>query len=274
MRKQQTMHLKSRLPLVRLSLSLVCALALSSCAASGTNRALSSTASSPSVTDMPDRIEGYNRFMFKVNDSIDRHALEPVARGYRAVAPQPVRTAVSNFLKNLKSPNNIANQLLQGDFQGAGNDLVRFVLNTAVGVGGLFDVAGANGFKYQQEDFGQTLGVWGVGNGSYFIIPILGPSSLRDGTGLLVDSFTDPLRIYFYNTNQEGWDDARLAVTLLSAREELLDAVNDLRKHSFDYYAATRSAYTQRRASLLRDGSAGAPAGPHGRVTGGNADHP
>jgi phospholipid-binding lipoprotein MlaA len=265
-----------RMRFIRFSMALVGVLALTSCA-TDTNLAHSQRASADSVTAMPDHLEGYNRFMFKVNDVIDQATLEPLARGYRAVTPVIVREGVSNVLKNLKSPNNIANQLLQGDLKGAGNDVVRFVVNSTVGLGGIFDVAGANGYKYQQEDFGQTLASWGVGNGSYFVIPILGPSSLRDGAGMAVDAFTDPFYLYFHNIDEDWVNYTRLGVTLLSAREDLLDAVSDLRAHSFDYYASARSAYAQRRAALLRDSNAamptmGAPGAPGEKAAPG--EHP
>jgi phospholipid-binding lipoprotein MlaA len=266
-----TKELSSLQALSRVALA-VCALTLAGCASTDQwNRANSPTATSAAVTAMPDRIEGYNRWMFGVNDSIDRHAIEPVARGYRDVTPTAFRTAVSNFLTNLKSPDQIGNQLLQGDINGAGTDTARFIINTTVGFLGCFDVAGANGLTYHPEDFGQTLAVWGVPNGTYLIIPIIGPSSLRDGTGLVVDSFADPVYWYFYNTHQEGWDYIRLGVTFLAAREELLDAVDDLRKNSFDYYAATRSAYAQHRAALISDGRS-SQTGPAAQQS--RADHP
>jgi phospholipid-binding lipoprotein MlaA len=142
-------------------------------------------------------------------------------------------------------------------------------VNSTVGAAGVFDVAASNGYKYNPADFGQTLGKWGVGHGAYLVVPLLGPSSLRDGTGLLVDSFGDPLTIYLHNIHEDGWTYARWGATFISSREELLDAVADLRKNSFDYYAAVRSAYFQHRQALLDGGktaSAAAPAGP--------ADHP
>ena len=245
-------------------------LALASCA-TGSRPVSYEPRIDPSVTVMPDRIENVNRFTFKINDYIDRYSLQPIARGYRDITPAPVRNSVNNFLINLKTPNTMANHLLQGNVDGFDNDVIRFVLNTTVGVVGLFDVADDNGFKYQPEDFGQTLGVWGVPNVTYLVLPIFGPSSLRDLTGIAVDSFTDPLRIYFYNTNQEGWDDVRLGVTLLATREQLLGAIDDLRKNSFDYYAATRSAYTQRRAVLMRNGEEAPPAR---NAAGLSPDHP
>ncbi len=236
-----TAHRTASLP--RLLLAAACTLALGACASTQQRTGGS----------IPDPLEGYNRAMFKANDAIDKAVLEPVARGYRYVTPQPVRKGVSNVLKNLKSPVNMANQLLQGDFKGLTNDFIRFAVNTTVGIGGLFDVAGNHGYKYEQEDFGQTLASWGVGHGAYFVIPVLGPSSLRDGTGMLVDSFADPLNLYLYNTDNEEWIYARWGATLLSTREELLEAVDDLRKHSIDYYATARSAYAQRREALLND---------------------
>lgn len=200
-----------------------------------------------------DPMEGYNRAMFAFNDAVDTIFLEPVARGYRFVAPQPVRTGVRNFLRNLRSPIQVANQTLQGDLSGAGRDVVRFALNSTAGVLGLIDIAAMAGLEYEYEDFGQTLGVWGLGHGPYVVLPIMGPSSMRDATGLLVDAYADPLRIYLYNTHNEGWHYARLGLTALSTREELLDVLDDLQKNSFDYYAAMRSTYIQRRDALVRD---------------------
>ena len=204
-------------------------------------------------SEVYDPMEGYNRAVFAFNDAVDTIFLEPVARGYRFVAPQPVRTGVRNFLRNLRSPIQVANQTLQGDLSGAGRDVVRFALNSTAGVLGLVDIAAMAGLEYEYEDFGQTLGVWGLGHGPYMVLPIMGPSSMRDATGLLVDAYADPLRIYLYNTHNEGWHYARLGLTALSTREELLDVLDDLQKNSFDYYAAMRSTYIQRRDALVRD---------------------
>lgn len=203
--------------------------------------------------NMPDPLEPYNRAMFGVNDVIDRGIIAPSARAYRATVPQPVRTGIRNFLHNLHSPVNIANQILQGDFRGAASDTGRFIINTTLGVGGLVDVAKNAGMTYEPEDFGQTLGKWGVGHGAYFVLPVMGPSSLRDATGLAVDSFIDPVRIYLFNIHEEGWYYGRAVLAGLDNREELLDALDDLRRNSFDYYAAIRSAYYQQRAALVND---------------------
>lgn len=200
-----------------------------------------------------DPFEGTNRVIMSMNEGIDKAVLEPVARGYRYVTPKPVRNSIRNFLRNLKSPVVMGNQLLQGDLEGFANASGRLFINTLLGVGGLFDVADMGGIPYEPEDFGQTLAVWGVGNGPYIVIPVLGPSTMRDGTGLLVDSFLDPVRIYMFNHDLEWLHYTRVGVSIIDAREELLDLVDDLRANSFDYYAAVRSAYYQRRQALVRD---------------------
>jgi len=198
-----------------------------------------------------DPLEGYNRIMFKVDDALDQAVIQPVATGYRAVVPHPARMGVRNFLHNLHTPVNAANNLLQGNIRGVATDLSRFAMNTTIGLGGLIDVAKDTGLSYQRADFGQTLGVWGVGHGPYLVLPILGPSSFRDTTGLLVDGYADPFRFYLYNIHQQDLDYARDGLNGLDQREGLLDAINDLRKHSFDYYAATRSAYLQARDAMI-----------------------
>ena len=215
--------------------------------------ACSTTNHDADVSEVYDPMEGYNRAVFAFNDAVDTVVLEPIAMGYRFITPQPVRTGVRNFLRNLKSPMQVVNQTLQGDISGAGSDIGRFVINSTAGVLGLVDVAAMVGLPYEQEDFGQTLGTWGIGHGPYVVLPILGPSSFRDATGMMVDSYADPLRLYLYNTHQEEWHYARLGLTVVSTREELLDLLDDLQKNSFDYYAALRSTYMQRREALLND---------------------
>ncbi|NQZ13505.1 MAG: VacJ family lipoprotein [Alphaproteobacteria bacterium] len=214
-------------------------------------------------SEIPDPFEDVNRVTFQFNEAVDKAVLEPVARGYRAVTPGGIRTVVSNFITNLKSPIVIGNQLLQGDLEGAGNATARMVINTLAGFGGILDLADEGGIEHEPEDFGQTLATWGVGDGAYVVLPLLGPSSIRDASGMLVDSYADPLRIYLFNVEEEGWHYARVGATVLSERERLLDVVDDLRRNSFDYYAALRSAYYQNRQSIIRDekavGSAGGP---------------
>lgn len=203
--------------------------------------------------EIQDPIEGVNRGVFKFNDAVDTAVIRPVAKGYRTAVPQPARKGIRNFLHNLKSPTIIANNLLQGDLTGAGDSTTRLAANTLFGVGGIFDVAGAEGIKYEEEDFGQTLGVWGVGNSPYLVLPLLGPSSARDATGMVVDSYTDPVRLYLTNTHNEGWYYAKVGVATIDKREELLDVLDDIKRNSIDYYAAMRSSYAQRREAQVRD---------------------
>lgn len=209
-----------------------------------------------------DPFEDVNRAVFGFNDALDQALIEPVTKAYRAITPQFVRNSVRNFLRNLHAPINVANQILQGDVEGAAADVSRFAMNTTIGVAGLFDVAADTGLKHEHEDFGQTLGVWGVGHGPYLVLPVMGPSSVRDAAGLLVDTYADPVHLYLYNTDQEEWYYARTAAAGIDKREELLDALDDLRANSFDYYAAMRSAYIQRRAALVRDDDPGVLAAP------------
>lgn len=214
---------------------------------------LSACATSTGSGEIADPLEGMNRGIFAFNNAVDTAVLEPVAKGYRAVVPQPARTGVRNFLQNLKSPLTIANNLLQGDLHGAGDATTRMVTNSLLGFAGLVDVAGMEGIKHQDEDFGQTLGKWGMGHGPYLVLPILGPSSARDTAGFAVDLYADPVRLWLSNTDREGWMYARAGISGIDKREELLDLLADLKKNSIDYYAALRSTYSQRRAALLAD---------------------
>lgn len=203
--------------------------------------------------EVHDPFEETNRAVFSFNNAVDEAIIHPVAKGYNAAVPKPARTGVDNALKNLRSPVNLANQLLQGDIDGAGNVVVRAVVNTLLGLGGLIDLAGHEGIEYEGEDFGQTLAVWGVDHGPYLVVPILGPSSTRDYIGYAVDSFADPLRWYLFNIDEEGIYYGKLGVEYLNLRASLVDVLEDLEKSSIDYYAATRSAYYQRREALVQD---------------------
>jgi phospholipid-binding lipoprotein MlaA len=202
---------------------------------------------------MTDPFESSNRTIFAFNKAVDKVVIHPVVKGYRFIVPEPGRKGLRHFLRNLKSPVTLANEVLQGDVDGAGKVVLRAVVNTLVGVGGVFDVAGAEGYEYEQEDFGQTLGAWGVGHGPYLVLPILGPSSARDYAGYIVDSFADPLRWYLFNIDEEGWYYAKVGVEYLDLRESLVDVLEELEKSSIDYYAAVRSTYYQRREALVRD---------------------
>lgn len=206
-----------------------------------------------------DPLEGVNRAVFGLNEGTDILLIRPAAEVYRGVVPNPVRDAVRNFLRNLTSPIVIANQLLQGDLEGATVAAKRFVVNTTVGVAGFIDVAAQNGLPYEGEDFGQTLAVWGVPEGPYVVLPLFGPSNVRDAVGLAADTAADPVRIIATNANQENLVVARGAATGIDTRAGLIEPVDDLRKSSLDYYATVRSLYRQRRAVDIEDKTAGTP---------------
>lgn len=211
------------------------------------------SSSSQTASGVHDPFEDANRAVFSFNDAVDRAAIKPVAQGYRALVPKPARKGVTNFLRNLRSPIDFTNQVLQGDLGGAGDVLTRTTANTLLGFGGFVDIAGQEGLEYEREDFGQTLAVWGVGEGPYLVLPLLGPATLRHQVGSMVDTYADPIRLWLFNTDQEEWYYARVGVRVLDERERLLDVLDSLRESSIDYYAAVRSSYIQRRKALIND---------------------
>lgn len=207
-------------------------------------------ASTPSGrTDPRDPFERVNRAVFRFNDAVDRTVARPVARAYRRVTPDPVETGVSNFMDNITYPIVIVNDLLQGKFAAAARDTGRFLLNTTLGVAGVFDPATAVGLEENDEDFGQTLGVWGVPPGPYLMLPLLGPSTVRDGIGRIADEYSDP-RNYI---ERDAVRYSILALRVVDTRARLLDADAALDR-AFDRYAFVRNAYLQRREYLVRDG--------------------
>lgn len=206
------------------------------------------------ATTNKDPLEGINRGIYKFNDVADRYAMKPVAKAYKAVAPTPVRTGISNFFSNLGTLTTVVNDLLQLKFAQAFSDAGRFVINTTFGIAGFIDVAGMDNIPKHQEDFGQTLGYWGVGSGAYLVLPILGPSSVRDASGLVIDTVTsDPIQ-YLHNIGQVRTYNQVRAVQLVDRRTQLLDATDLVDNASIDPYAFMRDAYLQRRASLVQDG--------------------
>ncbi len=200
-----------------------------------------------------DPYEELNREIFEFNDSVDQTFIRPVATAYKENVPKNFQDNVTSFLRNLSSPINIANQVLQGDFEGATTDVMRALVNTGFGFFGIADVAQSAGLEYEQEDFGQTMAVWGIDHGPYLVLPLIGPSSLRDHTGNMINSFADPVRIYLFNIDEEEWVYARMGASIFEARAQLVEILDDLRENSFDYYAAVRSSYYQRREALVED---------------------
>jgi phospholipid-binding lipoprotein MlaA len=196
-----------------------------------------------------DPIEGFNRGAYKFNDALDRGVLKPTAKAYVKVMPGWFRTGVGNFFMNLKGPGTIINQLLQGKFREAGQDTGRFLLNTTFGLGGVIDVATMNELPQHDEDFGQTLGKWGVPPGPYLVIPFLGPATVRDGPSRIADTFLEPL--YWYDNDEVRW--GSLALSLIDDRARLLP-LDDTLAETYDPYAFIRDAYLQRRQYLVYDG--------------------
>ncbi len=193
--------------------------------------------------------ESWNRGVYRVNVKLDNAIAKPVARTYVRFVPSPVRTGVSNFFQNLRTPTVLINDALQGKLKAAATDLGRFVLNSTVGVGGLLDPATAAGLDKNDEDFGQTLGHWGVHPGPFVELPVLGPSDLRDAPAKVVDAYTNP-QAYIHNAYVKY---PLYVVSLVDTRAGLL-SLDDTVARVFDPYAFIRDAYLQRRAYLISDG--------------------
>lgn len=197
-----------------------------------------------------DPYEGFNRAMFAVNEGIDV-VVKPIAQGYDAVAPVPVKTGIGNFFGNIADLWIAINNFLQGKGGEGISDVGRVLVNTTLGIGGVFDVASEMGLEKHAEDFGQTLGVWGVGDGPYFYWPIIGPRTTRDTFGWALDSYVDPvMRI----------DDVPVRNTLagirfIDIRASLLPADKVVEQAAFDKYNYIRDAYLQNRRSVIHDGS-------------------
>jgi len=191
--------------------------------------------------------EKYNRAIFSFNDWFDRNLFVPVAKGYIAITPEVVRTGVGNFFSNLGEPFSMVNNLLQGDIEGSGTSIMRFLTNTVFGFFGVMDVATEIGMRKNEEDFGQTLGAWGVEQGNYLMLPFLGPSTTRD-----VFSYADWLYYDTYwpaETNEQRY--AAIALKLINQRAELLDLEDQI---IGDRYSFIRDVYLQRREFLVQDG--------------------
>ena len=221
----------------RLCVELLLAATVAGCATTGGNPA--------------DPLEPFNRAMFGFNDAVDRAVIKPVAKGYRAVVPGIVRTGVSNFFSNLEDVWISVNNVLQGKFQDGFGDFGRVFINSTLGVAGIFDFASDMGIQKHNEDFGQTLGRWGVGSGAYLVLPILGPSTVRDGFGFLLDTKADPV---FYI------DGVRVHNSLyvthkISDRTNLLDASSVVEEAALDKYSFVRDYWLQRRRNLVYDGN-------------------
>ena len=186
--------------------------------------------------------ERLNRTTYKFNDALDKAIVKPVAKGYVKVTPQPVRTGVTNFFDNLETPITMVNDLLQWQVKAFFNDTARLVLNTTIGIGGLFDPATRAGLDKNDRDFGQTLGVWGVKSGPYVVLPVLGPSDIRDAVGRGADDFANPR--HYVKNNWVAW--GMWGVRGIDNRSRLLYA-DSIVSNAYDPYAFIRNAYLQHR---------------------------
>lgn len=205
-----------------------------------------------STKDPRDPLESVNRSVFSFNDTVDKVATKPVAKGYVAVVPPPVRGGVSNFFGNFRDVTTAVNNLLQGKVKNAFIDVGRITVNSTVGFFGVFDVASRIGLEKHYEDFGQTLGVWGVGDGPYLVLPFFGPSNARDAVGLGGDYFTDP-EFFLFTAVPVNY--IVFGTRAVNARANLLDTEQMLNVAALDRYAFVREAYLQYRRSQIYNGN-------------------
>ena len=197
-----------------------------------------------------DPLEPVNRAIFSFNNFADKIILEPAAKGYKKL-PSPIQSGIGNFLNNLKLPLVVVNQLLQGQGKNAAESSGRFIVNSTAGLFGLIDVAEKIGLEQTQEDFGQTLATWGVGDGFYIVLPIFGPSNVRDTAGMILTYTTDPINAYAVREGEAWILPLRTATNAIDQRSKIIDEVNALRNNSIDYYAAVRSSYYQNRKAAV-----------------------
>jgi len=201
-----------------------------------------------------DPAEPTMRAIFAFNRALDTAVLKPVAAAYKDEVPQKGRLGIHNFLNNLRTPIIIFNDVAQGDFKQALRTLMRFLVNTTVGILGLNDTAAEVGMPYRNEDFGQTLAVWNVPEGPYIMLPVLGSSNPRDAIGRVVDFIIDPLNIWAGNVGNNWALPARKASDAVDSRARNYDTIADLEKSSLDFYATVRSLYRQRRSDEINNG--------------------
>lgn len=213
------------------------AVALGGCATSGNQK---------------DPIEGFNRAMFAFNEGLDTVIIKPVAQGYDAVMPSPVRTGVTNFFGNIADLFIGVNNLLQGKPAEAAGDIGRVLVNSTIGILGLIDVASDMGMEKHEEDFGQTFGRWGVGDGAYVVVPVFGPRTVRDTAGLVLDVAVDPVG----HVDHVSTRNSLLALRMVDTRADLLPADKVIEEAALDKYSYVRDGYLQRRLNLIHDGNA------------------
>ena len=212
---------------------------------------------SPESLAQNDPWEKTNRDIFDFDVRVDHAVARPIAEGYRAVVPEPVRDGIHNALTNLNSPVVLANDVLQGDGDKAASTAGRIVINSTAGIGGLFDVASRIGIPGHENDFGITLGKNGIAEGSYLVLPFAGPKPPRDLLGTVVDQAFDPLT-YVQFHGKDTWMVVKFGVAIIDSRTSQLDAIESIERSSIDFYATTRNLYRQSRNAQINEGRAGA----------------
>jgi len=204
-----------------------------------------------STTRQVDPFESFNRKVYTFNDTIDRAAVKPIAQAYVKAVPNPIRAGISNILSNLNDISVALNNILQGKLKNAFSDLGRFTINTTVGLFGIFDVASTTGLDKNDEDFGQTLGYWGIGDGPYIVLPFFGPSNLRDSVSRVVDIKTSATNLMLEPKDRN----ILFSFNIIHRRSQLLNASNILSIAAIDEYEFVRDAYFQKRLNQIYDGN-------------------
>lgn len=206
-----------------------------------------------------DPFEKFNRKIFKFNNLVDKYYIEILAKSYRKTIPKKARLSIRNFIDNLTLPVSAVNSLLQGKIDNTLSTISTFLINSTLGIGGLFDIANKKGIKYDREDFGQTLGYYGIEANAFLMLPLIGPSNVRDFGGFVINNSIDPMGLNTFNIGGDTnfiENKYRLAYTfakIVDSREEIIDILDNIRKDSFDPYATIRSAYLQRRIAQIEN---------------------
>jgi phospholipid-binding lipoprotein MlaA len=237
-------------PILGLAVVAVAMLSLGGCA---TKPPASDPDALAEYNETNDPLEPTNRVFYAINNGLDTVILKPVAQAYRYVVPQPVRTGIHNVLVNLGTPVTLGNDILQAKPRRAGDTLMRFVINSTVGVAGIFDVADKWGYPAHDADFGITMALWGMPAGPFLFLPVLGPSDPRDAVGFGVDLAGDPFTWVGKGAIVTGLKWSKTVIGAVDARERVLDALDEIKKTALDPYATFRSLYRQHRESQISD---------------------
>jgi phospholipid-binding lipoprotein MlaA len=237
------------MPAVRLLLVATLALGMSACAQ---KPPASDAAATQEYNDNNDPLEPLNRVNYAITDKADTYVLAPVARAYRYAVPEVVRRPLHNVLQNMTTPVLFINDVVQTKPRRAGDTFMRFVINTTVGVGGMFDVAGKWGYPYHSTDFGQTMALWGIPSGPFLFIPLIGPSNPRDASGYVVDIAFDPLTYVPHGYGLHTLNQIRTGLSIIDARSEVLDETDSIKKTALDPYATLRSLFRQNRQNTIQ----------------------